>query len=429
MPKFSNWANTVSFTPEQIHFPTSEVEISAIVKNAGASGKKIRVVGSAHSWTGIFETNQILISLDKLQGLVKVDGMDATVWGGTKLKKLGDELFQHGLAMENLGDIDVQAIAGACSTGTHGTGVNFKSISNQVSKLRLITANGEILECSETENSEIFDAARVSLGTLGIITQITLRCISTYKLKFTQARENFYECLANLDKNNAENRNFEFYFFPHTDRVQTKYINETQEQPQKNGIGKFMNDVVLENGMFYLACKFAQFFPSKSMGVSKLLTDFIGPVTKINYSNKIYATVRLVHFYEMEYNIPAEHFKEAITKVKDVIANEKIEVMFPIECRFVKGDKLHLSPAYQRDSAYLAFHTYRGMPYKDYFGRMESIMLEYGGRPHWGKMHTQKADSLKLKYPKWDDFQKIREQLDPNQMFISPYLKGLILDA
>lgn len=425
MKSYNNWAENIVFNPSEILKPSTEEEISEIVSKANNEGKKIRVVGSAHSWTGLFETNQILLSLDNMQGIVKMDGMEATVWAGTKLKTLGRLLYENGLAMENLGDIDVQAIAGAASTGTHGTGVNFKSIANQISKLRIVKANGEIVECSQENNLELFDAARVSLGALGIITQITLKCVPTYNLQYNAYRENFYECLQNLDKNNTNTRNFEFYYFPHTDYVQTKYINKTTEQPNPKPIRKFINDVILENSIFGLACKTAHYFPSSCANVSKLTTKLIGHTKKTHYSHRIFATVRLVRFNEMEYNIPANKFKEAITRVKDIIAKDKIAVNFPIECRFVKGDDLYLSPAYQRDSAYISFHMYRPMPYKGYFEKMENLMLEYDGRPHWGKMHTLKADTLKQKYPKWTDFLRIRAALDSKQTFINPYLKEI----
>jgi FAD/FMN-containing dehydrogenase len=281
------------------------------------------------------------------------------------------------------------------------------------------------MECSETENPELFNAARVSMGSLGIISQITLKCVPAYNLHYTAGKENFYEVLKNLKQKNESTRNFEFYFFPHTDWVQTKYINITNEQPKEKPIRKFINDVILENGFFGTACKISQHFPSSCAKVSDITTKMIGPTKKTHHSHKIFATVRLVRFNEMEYNIPAEHFEEAITKVKEVIAKDKIATNFPIECRFVKGDNLYLSPAYQRDSAYLSFHMYRPMPYQDYFKKMEAIMMEYDGRPHWGKMHNLKADVLSKKYPKWEAFLAIREQLDPKQTFINGYLKDL----
>lgn len=425
MSTYSNWARNIIFTPSELVYPESENQLCEILSEANRNGKKVRVVGSAHSWTGLIETNQILVSLDKMQGLVAVDGMEATVWAGTKLKRLGQILFEQGLAMENLGDIDVQAIAGAASTGTHGTGTGFQSIANQVSKLRIATAAGEIIECSADNNPELFDAARVSLGSLGIITQLTLKCIPAYNLAYTAYRENIFEVLEKLEETNAKTRNFEFYYFPHTDWVQTKYINTTSEKPNPKPIRRFLNDVLLENAFFGSACKVTQFFPNSTPAVSRFTTKLIGPSAKQHHSHRIFATVRIVKFNEMEYNIPLEHFKEAIVRAKEIIEKDKINVNFPIECRFVKSDNLHLSPAYQRESAYLAFHVYQKNPYKDFFRKMEDLMLEYDGRPHWGKMHTLKADILSKKYPKWNEFLAIREKLDPNQTFINQHLKEL----
>jgi FAD-linked oxidoreductase len=422
---FSNWAGNIQISPEEIAYPTNEEQVSDIVKRAEKLGKTVRVVGSAHSWTALFDTNQILVSLDKMQGLISTNGLDATVWGGTKLKALGELLYNEGLAMENLGDIDVQAIAGAASTGTHGTGIEFRSISNQICKIRMVTGGGEIVECSFEENPELFDACRVSLGSMGIITQITLRCVKAYTLTYKAEKENLFQCLDRLDEYNTSTRNFEFYYFPHSETVQTKFINKTENAPVKDGFGRYFNDVILENKIFGTFCEIGRIFPSTAIGVAKIAAFAVGTSSKTNLSHRIFATLRDVRFNEMEYNIPAQNFKEAITRVKKYIEDEKVKVTFPIECRFVKSDNIYLSPAYQRESAYLSFHMYKGMPHQEYFSKIEKIMHEYEGRPHWGKMHNVKSDYLKKRYPKWDEFLSFREKLDPKQTFINPYLKEL----
>lgn len=423
---FSNWAGNLRFTPGQLARPRSEEELCALVAQAAREGRTVRPVGAAHSWPPLVETTEVLVSLDHLQGLVAVHGMEATVWAGTRLKALGELLHAKGLAMENLGDIDVQAIAGAVSTGTHGTGSRFRSIANQVSALRMVLADGSIVTCSATQRPDLFDAARVSLGALGIITQLTLRCVPAYRLKFTGGKEPLQRVLANLERYDRDTRNFEFYCFPYSDTVQTKFIHATDEAPRGSKVLRYLNDVVLENTIFGAFCGLARHVPASIPAVSRLTAAAAGTGTKVDHSHRIFATVRAVRFHEMEYNIPRTHFPEAITAILGLIRRERIRVNFPIECRFVQADPLWLSPAYQRDSAYIAVHMYRGMPYQDYFRRVEELLLDLGGRPHWGKLHTLTAAQLQPRYPRWDDFQALRRQVDPGGVFLNGYLKAVM---
>ena len=422
---WKNWSGVVQFSPQKIVYPHSEEEISAIVKKCAATQKKLRVVGSGHSWTPLVETNDILMSLDNYQGIVQVDKdkLQVTVKGGTKLKFLGSLLFEQGLAMENLGDIDVQAVAGAISTGTHGTGIQFGIIPTQVVGLRLVTASGEIIACSATHNTPIFKAAQVSLGALGIISHITIQCVPAYKLKYEAKKETTEVCLQNLQHNIANNRNYEFYWFPHTDTIQPKYSNITNEKPMERNIGNFFNDYFIENGLFGAISTITRFRPSTSAAVARLTASVLPESeVRINWSHKVYATVRLVKFNEMEYNIPIEHFEAAFNDIRAAFEKHKFEVHFPIECRFLKGDDIWLSPAYGRDSAHISLHVFKGKPYQHYFNICEAILQKYNGRPHWGKMHTCSADKLCQMYPHWNDFLAIRQQLDPQQLFINGYL-------
>jgi FAD-linked oxidoreductase len=425
---FSNWGGTVCFDPAHIALPTSEEELSTIIRKAASEGRTVRPVGAAHSWPPLVETKDVLVSLDRMQGLIAVDGMRATVWAGTRLKMLGELLHANGLAMENLGDIDVQSIAGATSTGTHGTGTRFRSIANQVAGLRMVLADGSIVSCSATERPELFDAARVSLGALGIITQITLHCVPTYRLKFVGGKEKLASVLANLDRYNTDTRNFEFYCFPYSELVQTKFIHGTDGTPRGSKALRYVNDVVLENTVFGAFCGVAKHLPQSIPMISRLTAAVAGGGTKVDHAHRIFATVRTVRFKEMEYNIPAERLPEAITAILRLIRDERIRVNFPIECRFVKGDPLWLSPAYLRDSAYIAVHMYKGMPHEAYFARVEELLRGLGGRPHWGKMHTLNASDLKLLYPRWSDFQDLRHELDPHGVFLNDHLRKLMVE-
>ncbi len=429
MAHFSNWSGNLRFTPGNLFRASSEEAIIDLVQLAAREGKKVRVVGAGHSWTPLVETEDYLLNLDQLCGLLAIEGNEATVWAGTRLKELGQLLFEKNLALENLGDIDVQAIAGAISTGTHGTGVNFQTISNQISRLRMVTASGEVVTCDAEQLPDLFNAARTSLGTLGIITQITLRCQPTYKLEYRGGKESLDHCLSRLSQYNAETRNFEFYCFPYSERVQTKFINETNEAPTKDSLSRYLNDVVLENGVFGAICNVSRALPTTIPALSKLTAAAAGTNRKIDHAHRIFATVRDVRFNEMEYNIPAEKLPEALNALMRMIRDERIKVNFPIECRFVKSDNLWISPAYQRNSAYIAVHMFKGMSYREYFEKVEALMSNYGGRPHWGKMHFLLNDSLAERYPKWDDFKRLRREMDPDGRFLNRYLEKVFGEA
>lgn len=425
--KWSNWSGSVKAEPTAILYPSSEDEVIAIVKKAKNSKQKIRMVGSGHSFSRILEANQLLVSLDKMQGLISYDVAEktATVWGGTKLKVLGELLFDIGLAQENMGDINVQSIAGALSTGTHGTGSNLGTLSTQILEITFINGQGEQQTVNEQIDKALFDAIRVSLGTIGIFTRVKIRLDKSYKLaEFTQ-KETLKDCLGKLDERIKENRNFEFFWFPHTNTVQTKFLNKTDAPFKRANFFKKVGDLLIENWLFYLLSYMARLVPGFSKKVSKISAWGISNGNFVDWSHNIYASPRSVRFNEMEYNVPMEDFKTVLLELKEMIENEGINVHFPIECRFVKADDIMISPAYQRTAAYVAVHQFKGMPFKAYFKKSEAIFKNYRGRPHWGKINYLNAADFKLLYPSWNEFIKIQRHHDPQQLFLNDYLEEL----
>jgi FAD-linked oxidoreductase len=428
MTQWRNWSGSVTSIPAEYHKPRTLEEVVAIVQRCKVEGKKIRVVGSGHSFSPLVATDSLLISLDGYTGLEHTDSTacTATVKAGTKLKELGQLLSAQGLAQENLGDINEQSIAGAISTGTHGTGIQFGSISTQVIELTLVTGNGEVVNCSETENRLLFKAAQVSLGALGIIISVTLKLIPAYMLRIDIKKKSLTECLAHLDAFNRDNRHFEFHFLPYTDTVQAKFTNLTPENPTGKSFMRWFNEYALENGALWLLSAFNRQFPQMSERVCKTMAALVTDASGISQAHDVFATARFVKFQEMEYNLPAQHFKAALRELDEMIRRERIKVHIPIECRFVRQDDIPLSPAYGRDSAYIAIHMFKGMPYQRYFEMAEAIFQRYEGRPHWGKMHTYTATQLSALYPEWNAFQLQRGIHDPQRIFSSPYLRSIL---
>ena len=274
---WSNWSGSVTSSPAAIRHPASLDEIIAIVRECHERGCGLRVIGAGHSFTPLAWTDGVLISLDRYTGLEHVDqaAAQATIRAGTQIKALGEQLFAHGLAQANLGDIDVQSIAGAISTGTHGSGATLGSLSTQVVGLTLITAAGELIECSETHNRKIFKAAQVALGALGIITSVTLQLLPAYRLDYTWRRETLDECLTHVEDYRRENRNFEFFWLPYSDGTLIKCMNVTDAPARPKNVLRQFNDLVLENGVFWAFSELCRRFPAASPRVSALLSQLI----------------------------------------------------------------------------------------------------------------------------------------------------------
>lgn len=422
-----NWSGIVRFTPKNLSTPKTEAALIALVKDCHRQKRRIRVIGSGHSFTRLIETDDVLISLDKLQGIISVDRNthQVRVWGGTKIKALGQHLASVGLAQINLGDIDVQSIAGAISTGTHGSGVTLGSVATQVVGLRLITASGDVIDCSETENRDIFKAAQVSMGMLGIITQVTLQCMPAYTLDYRWYKQSLQDVLHNLDKL-KQHRHFEFYWIPHTNTTLVKTMDITDQPAQNKSLFRQFNESVLENLVFWGFSATARQLPGQSKHIARIMSTLISNGHDVTASHETFATVRMVKFQEMEYNIPAEYFATCLCAIKAAITRKNVEVHFPLECRFVAADDIPLSPSSQRESAYIAVHMFKGMPYRPYFDLIEDIFRAYAGRPHWGKLHTCTTVELRALYPQWDHFIDLRAQLDPDGCFLNDYLRSHI---
>ena len=421
-----NWARTATSQPASIFYPSTIHEVQEIVIRAATTGNTIRVVGAGHSFTPLVKTNDWLISLDRLSGVETINEQEntVTVLAGTRLFALGKILGEAGYSQENLGDINIQSIAGAISTGTHGTGISFGSISTQVKELTIITASGELICISETKLPHYFKAALVSLGSLGIIVKAKLSIIKSPVYEFTSRKITYQQLNHQLDQLIQENRHFEFFLFPYSDIVQVKTMNIKESKPKNVRLHHFKN-VLLENYLFYIISETCRHFPKTSRFFSRLSAKSVSSTIITAQSHQLFATPRMVRFREMEYGIPLEHFRSALKEIRECIGSQKFHVHFPIECRTVKGDDIWLSPSYDRDTAYIAFHMYKGMPYEKYFFEMERIMKKYNGRPHWGKMHNRNPQELHELYPKLAGFLSIRKELDPHGMFLNDYLTGL----
>jgi L-gulonolactone oxidase len=422
--EWRNWTGDERCLPAAIVHPRSLAEISMALERATREGWRVRVAGAGHSFSDIACSEGMLIVLDRMQGVLELDRQSGLVrvQAGITIARLNEQLAAHGLALENLGDIDVQSIAGAISTATHGTGARLRNIPSQLASMTLVLADGSTLECSPEHDPELFRAARVGLGALGVVAEVTLRCVPAFTLCGIDGQAPLEHTLAIFEEEALANEHFEFYVFPHSEMALTRTNNRVQGPPRPRGrVFEYANDVLLTNHTFDLLCRAGRRMPGRIPEINRLATRLAGSSKRIDRSDRIFTSPRLVRFTEMEYALPREHTTKAVRSVLDMIEREGFAVPFPIEVRAVASDDAMLSTATGRESGYVAVHMYQGMQWRPYFEAVEQIMDGLDGRPHWGKRHFQTAQTLRARYPDWDRFQVVRAQLDPHDLFANAW--------
>ena len=422
--QWHNWAGDEVCRPARIEQPGSIDELSEAIALAGKDGLSVRAVGAGHSFSDVACSDGSQVRLDGLAGVLDVDASSGLVraQAGITIRELSRQLDGHGLAMENLGDIDVQSIAGAISTATHGTGARLRNISSQVVELTLVLADGSTLVCSPERDGEVFRAARVGLGALGVIAEVTLRCVPAFTLRGLDAPAPLAQTLERFEELALGNDHFEFFVFPYADVALTRTNNRTEQPPQPRGrLSEWTNDVLLNNHAFGLFCRTGRRLPGFIPQINRLVTRLAGRSERVDRSAAIFASPRLVRFTEMEYALPREHTPLAVRRVLEMIEQRGLAVPFPIEVRTVAPDDAFLSTASGRESGFVAVHMFEGMEWQPYFRAVEAIMDELDGRPHWGKRHFQTADTLRTRYPEWERFQAVRARLDPHGRFANAW--------
>ncbi|HEY3758944.1 MAG TPA: D-arabinono-1,4-lactone oxidase [Solirubrobacteraceae bacterium] len=435
--EWRNWTGDQRCRPIAIERPASIAEIAAALERAAAGEETVRVAGSGHSFSDIALTGGRLLELERMSRVLDVDRASGLVrvQAGITIRELNARLAEQGLALENLGDIDVQSIAGAISTATHGTGARLGNIPSQVTALTLVLADGSVLECSAERDPETFRAARVGLGALGVLAEVTLRCVPAFRLRGVDRPAPLQETLERFEELSLANDHFELYVFPHADTALTRTNNRNEEPARpRSRAATYANDILLTNHTFELCCRLGRRLPAQIPRINRVVTRLAGSSRRLDRSDRIFVSPRLVRFTEMEYALPRAHTVEAVRRVLELVAvrargggyREGFAVPFPIEVRTVAADDALISTAAGRDSGFVAVHMYRGMVWEPYFRAVEAIMDELGGRPHWGKRHFQTAATLRSKYPEWDRFQAVRRRLDPDGRFTNAHIKRVL---
>jgi L-gulono-1,4-lactone dehydrogenase len=426
---WTNWAGDQACSPANLLYPTRADEVVTALGHAHERGRTVRVSGSGHSFNDAVLTHGMMLSLERMNRVIEVDRAAGLVRveAGITLRSLNEELDKHGLALSNLGDIDVQSVAGAASTGTHGTGSRLQNLSAGIHSLELVLADGTSLEVNEDDDADAWRAARVSVGSLGVITALTLRTVPAFTLHGVDSPRPLSEVLETLDDLADSNDHFEFYNFPHSDIALTRINNRTDQVPRpRTRMRAWFDDVMIESHLLGLVCRTGRRWPRLIPSLNRFASRLAGSSERFDSSYRIFSTQRNVRFTEMEYALPRHHARAAVTAVREVMQRSEFSVPFPMEVRFVAADDALLSPAHGRDTCYLAVHMFEGMEWEPYFSAVEEVLVGFEGRPHWGKRHARTSATLAPLYPEWERFAAVRRRLDPEALFTNAYVRRVL---
>lgn len=421
-----NWAGNQRSRPVRTVHARDAEAVADAVRAAAARDLRVTALGSGHSFTGIGTPDGVAIRAPADPARIRFDDGQVHVPAGVTLHTLNRWLWRNGRSLPNLGDIEAQTVAGAISTGTHGTGAAKQGIAAGVSAVEMVLADGSVRRCTGGPD---LDAARVGLGALGVLTEVTLRTEPAFRLRTTESTRPLPEVLATLDDLATAHDHVEFFWFPHTEAAVLKLGDRTEDPPDRSRVSAFVGDEVLGNAGFGLAQRVGAAAPVLVPRLNRLMAARMAAGTYAGPSHEVFCTPRRVRFVEMEYAVPREALGEAFAGVRAAARRHGGDVTFPVEVRVLGPDEAWMSTAHDRETAYLALHV----PYRrertrsaGYFGAVEPVLAGLGGRPHWGKLHTRTAAQLRPVYPRFDAFVAHRDRLDPEGRFRNPYLDRVL---
>lgn len=425
---WSNWAGNVTDSAAVL-CPRTQDELVEMVHSSAAAGRRIRPVGSGHSFTPIAQAGDTRLSLRHLSGIVAADRATGRVrvLAGTPLRVLNRALDLLGLAMPNLGDIDAQTLAGATSTGTHGTGATLPGLSAGIVGLRLVTPDGASRWVDESD-PELFGAARVGLGALGVVTEIELACLPAYRLRAVERPDLLDAVLPRIQEHFDAHRHFELYWFPGTRRVQTKandLVADDVDEPLAPWRRR-LDDELLSNTVFGATNRVLTAVPRAVLPFNAVAARALTERSYTAPSHEVFVTPRTVRFVESEYAVPREAVADVLTDLVAWVERHREPISFPVEVRVAAPDDVWLSTGYERANAYVAVHQYHRGDHRAYFAAFEEIVAAHAGRPHWGKVHGLGAEQLADLYPRHGDFVALRDRLDPERVLTNDYLDRVL---
>lgn len=430
MSTWQNWSGLERATPSAVVEPDTTAAVVEAVRRAAGARTTVKAAGAGHSFTGIANPGRGVQLAPGPSGIVSVDraAMTVTAYAGTRLHRLNELLEGLGLSLHNMGDIAEQTLAGAISTGTHGTGGRVASIAAQVVGLTLVSGAGEELTCSSAEHPDVLEHARLGLGALGIITTVTFAVEPLFALEAVERPMGWAEFVASFDELAAGADHVDAYWFPHTDRLLTKR-NRRRPPDALAPLPRWrawFEDSFLQNTAFGSLVAAANHRPQVIPRMNRVNARLLSPRSYTDVAHRVFTTERRVVFREMEYAVPRADGLGVLQECRRLIDASGLTVSFPVELRVAPADDVPLSTATGRDSFYLAFHTPRDVDHRAYFALVEPVLRAAGGRPHWGKLHSLDARDLAAAYPRFGEFVAMRDRLDPLRVFANDYLTRVL---
>lgn len=428
---WQNWARTVHARPVRVERPATADEAAAVLTAAARDGLRVKPVGAGHSFTPIAATDGVQVRLDGLRGLLALDTVErtATFGAGTRLHELNALLAERGFGLANMGDIAVQTVSGAIATGTHGTGRASASLSDQVVALEIAVPDGSVRRVSaggSGDDGDLFQAARLGLGALGIVTSVTFRIEPAFTLRSTVERTTLDAVIERFADLEAEDH-CDLYWLPFTDVVQLTVNRRTGEPAMPpNRVAAWWSGDVIENAGVALVQRLTRAAPKTTPAVNAVAARLIGTRTFVDAAPEVFTSTRRVRFHEMEYALPRSAAAGALRALRDLTARGPWRVAFPVEIRLAPADDVWLSPAYGRDTVYIATHAYPRTDYTGWFAAVEKLWTEYGGRPHWGKLHTRDSGYLRDQYRQMGAFRAARDRVDPGRIMANAHLEHVL---
>lgn len=434
MSTWTNWSRLETAHPAREATPADADAVAEEVRRAAESGGTVKMVGTGHSFTGIAVTDGTLLRPGALTGITAVDrdAMTVTARAGTRLKDLNADLERLGLSLHNMGDIAEQTLAGAVSTGTHGTGGRAAGLAAQVVGLELVTGKGELLRASAQENPDVLEHARVGLGALGVLTSLTFRVEPLFVLEADEEPVRWEQGVDGYEELAASADHLDLYWMPHTDWMLAKRNHRrgtdlALAQPPSR-VARWVNDDLLENTALGAVTGLSARVPALTRPLNRTVARFFSGRRYSDVAHRVFTAERRLVFREMEYAVPRAAGPEVLRECRRVLEASDLVLGLPVEIRSAPADDVPLSTGGGRDSFYLAFHVHRVTDHRPVFALLEPVLRAHDGRPHWGKLHTRTAADLAPAYPRFEDFLALRERLDPQRVFANDYLRRVLGD-
>jgi FAD/FMN-containing dehydrogenase len=399
---WTNWVGNQSFTPGFAAAPRDEEEVAALVRGASERGAGVRVAGATHSFTPVVETDGLLMDLSGLRGVVATDPARkrATAFAGTLIRDFYEPLWAEELALKNQGDIDTQQIAGAVATATHGSGIRNTCFSGVVRGVRLVTATGEVRDIDESE-PDLLRAAQVSIGMLGVMTRLELEVTDSYRLTEQVDLWPWEEVLERWDELVHEHRHFGFFWLPTEESAALYNLTSHDQTMADKCYVKIYDDATPDQ------------------------PDSAEEGRRTDRCYRIYPMVYDPNFHELEYFVPLELGRDALSAMRDLMLRSLPDSVFPLEVRTVGPDDAYLSPNYKTATTVISVSGKPGTDYWGYLRSVDALLSEFSARVHWGKLHFLSPERLHALYPEADTFINLRRELDPGGMFLNDHLREL----